>query len=244
MVGSSSCRAHNHVLADQYPLVQLTFNQIVKLDTINLLERKGGVGRQNYLWFIDVLQHPVVLIRWRRHDLRSDRSVPNRGTQAHRNATGSDFGSLINRTERLAAIDLCGAQNVIGSAILGFNSFCKTQIEDELGDFRVLGEPISRELKMNGPILGFFERTNFSMGLLDFQRLVYGMVHRTGGRSEMNLPPSVPDTLDRANRVPGPRSRTEANRVLGLIEGIEVFSQAYKQHVETYKQRGTSPLCC
>ena len=41
------------------------------------------------------------------------------------------------------------------------------------------------------------------------------MVHRTGGRSEMNLPPSVPDTANMANRVPGPRSRTGANRDLG-----------------------------
>ncbi|KAL6536096.1 hypothetical protein OROHE_012940 [Orobanche hederae] len=39
----------NHVLVDQDPLVQLTFNQIVRLDTTNLLESKGGVGRQNYI---------------------------------------------------------------------------------------------------------------------------------------------------------------------------------------------------
>ncbi|KAL6576875.1 hypothetical protein OROMI_011151 [Orobanche minor] len=38
---------HNHVLANQDPLLQLTSNQILRMDTINLLESKGSVGHWN-----------------------------------------------------------------------------------------------------------------------------------------------------------------------------------------------------
>jgi len=50
-------------------------------------------------------------------------------------------------------------------------------------------------------------------------------------RSEMNLPPSVPDTVDIANRVSGPRSHTGANRDLGKYGFIiSIPSVQVKEH--------------
>ena len=71
------------------------------------------------------------LNRWRRREPRSERFVPNRGTEAHRNAMGSVFGSLLNRTERLSAIDPYGAQIDEPQTNLVFDSLLKTRIEDD-----------------------------------------------------------------------------------------------------------------